>query len=219
MSNKNKLLLWEIICILWIAIAGSFLHFLFELTNYLKSIAVFAAVNESIWEHSKMYFWPGLLFALAQYSYTKNYHKNYWFGKAVALFTTPITIVLFYQSYMLYAKYSETNPSLSIMLAIMFLGISSGQLASYKILTSAVYPKNLSLLALPGIATLVIIFSVFTYYPPKIFLFENFACYKYTGEYGILEDYSPYQVFTKVDSSGDLKEGGGVNYCMEMNQN
>jgi hypothetical protein len=55
MSNNRKLLLWEIACIFWVAFAGSLLHFLFELTNYLKPIAVFAAVNESIWEHTKMY--------------------------------------------------------------------------------------------------------------------------------------------------------------------
>jgi len=40
-------------------------------------------------------------------------------------------------------------------------------------------------------------FSTFTYYPPKIFLFENFFGYEYKGEYGILENYEPYRVFKK----------------------
>jgi hypothetical protein len=219
MSSNRKLLIWEIACIFWIAFAGSLLHFMFELTNYLKPIAVFAAVNESIWEHTKMYFWPGLAFALAQYTYTRRYHNNYWLGKAVALGTTPVTIVVLYQSYMAFAKFSEIKPSLGIMLGIMFLGITVGQLSSYKILTSEPFPRQKLRLAFPGIAALVAMFSLFTYFPPKIFLFENFACYQYTGEYGILDDYEPYRVFTKVDdSSGDVQEGGGVNYCSIFNQ-
>lgn len=218
MSNNRKLLLWEIACILWVAFAGSLLHFLFELTNYLKPIAVFAAVNESIWEHTKMYFWPGLAFALAQYTYTRSYHNNYWLGKAVALGTTPVTILVLYQSYMALSNFIGFKPSLGVMLGIMVLGIAAGQLSSYKILTSDPYPQRKLRFAFPSIAALVTMFSLFTYFPPKIFLFENFACYQYTGEYGILEDYEPYRVFTKVDSEGETQEGGGVNYCSIFNQ-
>ena len=218
MSTKAKLLTWEIVCILWIAVAGSLLHFMFELTNYLRPVAVFAAVNESIWEHTKMYFWPGLAFALAQYTYTREYHQNYWLGKAVALGTTPVVILVLYQSYMASASYFGFKPSLGIMLGIMFLGIATGQLCSYRILTADPYPVRRLRLAIPGIAVLVAMFSLFTYYPPKIFIFENFACYQYTGEYGILDDYEPYRVFTAVDENGDVQSGGGVNYCGVLNQ-
>ena len=48
-----------------------------------------------------------------------------------------------------------------------------------------------------GYLTLLVMFSTFTYYPPKFFLFENFFGYEYSGEYGILEDYEPYRVFKK----------------------
>jgi hypothetical protein len=218
MNNKTKLLLWEISCIFWIAIAGSLLHFMFELTNYLKPIAVFAAVNESIWEHTKMYFWPGIAFALAQYTYTRSYHNNYWLGKAVALFTTPITILVLYQSYMAFSNFSGIKPSLALMLAIMFLGIAAGQFSSYRILTSEPYSKDRLRFAFPTIGALVAMFSLFTYFPPKIFVFENFACYQYTGEYGILDDYTLYRVFTNVDAAGDVQAGGGVNYCGVLNQ-
>jgi hypothetical protein len=218
MSSKSKLLIWEIGCIFWIAIAGSLLHFMFELTNYLKPIAAFAAVNESIWEHTKMYFWPGFAFALAQYTYTRDYHNNYWLGKAVALATTPITILVLYQSYLAYSNYSDVKPSLGVMLGIMFAGIAAGQLASYRILTAEPYPQHRLRFALPGITSLVAMFSLFTYFPPKLFLFENFACYQYTGEYGILDDYTPYRVFTQVNDNGEVQEGGGVNYCDVLNQ-
>ncbi len=220
MNRKTKLLIWEVSCIFWIAIAGSLLHFMFELTNYLQAVAVFAAVNESIWEHSKMYFWPGLAFALAQYTYTREYHHNYWLGKAAALATTPVTIMILYQSYMGYANFAGAKPSLGIMLGIMFMGIAAGQLVSYRILSAEPFPQTDRRLrfALPGIAGMVAMFSLFTYFPPKVFLFENFACYQYTGEYGILEDYEPYRIFTKVDENGVEQDGAGVNYCGRLKQ-
>lgn len=40
-------------------------------------------------------------------------------------------------------------------------------------------------------------FVTFTYCPPRFFLFESFANYHYSGEYGILQDYSAYRVFKK----------------------
>ena len=51
-------------------------------------------------------------------------------------------------------------------------------------------------------ATLTAVFATFSYFPPKVFLFENFFCYQYTGEYGILDDYGPYRVFVKMDADG-----------------
>ena len=66
------------------------------------------------------------------------------------------------------------------------------------------------------LAVLIGMFSTFTYFPPKVFLFENFACYQYTGEYGILEDYEPYRIFAKVDENGEMQQGAGMNYCAEI---
>ena len=85
-------------------------------------------------------------------------------------------------------------------------------------MTVDTYPQKRLRFAMPTIAALVAMFSLFTYFPPKIFIFENFACYQYTGEHGILDDYTPYRVFTSVDESGEVQAGGGVNYCGVLNQ-
>ena len=34
------------------------------------------------------------------------------------------------------------------------------------------------------------------FFPPELFLFEHFWGYEYSGQYGILEDYTPYLIFT-----------------------
>ena len=219
MSSKSKLLAWEVLCVFWIAIAGSLLHFAFELSEYWKPMALIAAVNESIWEHVKMYFWPGLAFAVAQYTYTRGYANNYWLGKFVALAVTPCVIISAYQVYMMLTNFMDLQPSLAVMLSIMFLGIAAGQLASWRILSARPFRMHNTWPVPAGYAVIVTMFSTLTYFPPKAFLFENFACYQYTGEYGILEDYEPYRIFTRVDEDGVADEGAGMNYCAAILEN
>lgn len=213
MNRKPKLLLFEIACIFWMAMAGSLLHFAFELTEFWKPMALMAAVNESAWEHVKMYFWPGLVFALAQYTYTRDIANNYWFGKAVGLVVMPVVIFSCYFGYMEYAGITNGIPSLGLMIGIMFLGIAAGQFASWYILTRE--PLQIPVVRYSAVvySILILMFSTFSYFPPKVALFEHFFCYRYTGEYGILDDYEPYRIFPKVDENGQTVSGAGVTYC------
>ena len=213
MSRKLKLLGWEIACVFWVMFAGSVLHFAFELSDYWRPLAIMAAVNESAWEHVKMYFWPCLVWALVQFTCTREIANNFWLGKAAALVVTPVVIFSCYFGYMGYVVSSGGKATLWGMLLIMFMGVTAGQLTSWSILASR--PLELSGRPLvPAIyALLVLAFSSFTYFPPRVFLFENFFCYRYTGEYGILSDYAPYRVFMRVDESGQQQQGGGVLYC------
>lgn len=213
LNRKTSLALWEAGCVIWVCCAGSLLHFAFELSEYWRPMALMAAVNESAWEHTKMYFWPGLLYALVQYTYTRGLANNYWLGKAAALAITPVAIFITYYSYMAWVTASGGKASLPTMLMIMVFGISLGQFASYRLLAARPLELSVRRLAAPVFAVLVLMFSSFTFFPPRLFLFENFYCYQYTGEYGILDDYAPYRVFVKPGEQG---QGGGVNYCASI---
>lgn len=213
MRSSTKLLLWELGCVLWICVAGSTLHFAYELSDYWGPMAVIAAVNESVWEHLKIYFWPGLLYAVAQYTYTRHIHNNYWLGKVVALSVTPVAIIVMYHAYIAYAMSVYGETSIGPMLMIMFLGVLAGQLCSWRILASPPVTWAAPRYVVAGYMTLMLMFSMFTFFPPKIFLFENYFCYEYTNEYGILSDYEPYRMFTRPEeaSSG----GNSIWYCAD----
>ncbi len=217
MTGRWKIALWEAGIVVWVAVAGSALHFAFELSDYWPPLAVFAAVNESAWEHTKMYFWPGLFAALVQYTYTRDVARNYWAGKAAALFITPVLIWITYFGYMGWVVSSGSRASLPTMLLIMVFGIATGQACSGYLLTRPPLAATLARHAPGAMAALALIFAIFTYFPPRIFLFENFYCYEYTGEYGILDDYTPYRVFTR-EAGGTTTDGGGVNYCANRPQ-
>ena len=49
------------------------------------------------------------------------------------------------------------------------------------------------------IVVATVVFLLLTYFPPRLFIFEDFLGYELRDEYGILEDYSEHRVFTDTD--------------------
>lgn len=76
------------------AVGGTALHFLYEVVpNPL--IALFSPVNESVWEHLKLLYWPMLIaaFALSPLAEEK---LNLWSGFLTALIAMPIFLTGLY---------------------------------------------------------------------------------------------------------------------------
>lgn len=178
---RKRVLRWELGGIVLIVLAGSALHFGFEWTGYWRPAALFAAVNESTWEHLKLSFWPGLVFALLEYGFIKGAIDNFWVAKSLGLFVMPVvTVVLFYG----YTAILGRN-YLALDILIFVLAVAAGQLASYRILMGAKMRSFAHRCAVIGLVVMVVAFSVLSYCPPRFFLFED----PVTGGYGILDSY------------------------------
>ena len=76
------------------SILGTFLHFLFELTGENAAVALFSAVNESIWEHMKLIYYPMLLVALVQYRRFGKETDDFWCIKLRGILLALILILL-----------------------------------------------------------------------------------------------------------------------------
>ena len=63
----KKLINWQIAGFVFTIITGTFFHFLFDLTNGSRVAALISPVNESIWEHIKLLFFPMFVYALLEY--------------------------------------------------------------------------------------------------------------------------------------------------------
>jgi len=179
---KNKLLAWEIGSFFFIGLIGAALHFTFEMSNYSSmEVAYFSAVNESTWEHLKMVFFPGLVFALIQYTYVRDVVNNYIVAKVAGLFIMPLVITVGWYIYapILGRSYYPAD------LFLFYLAVLIGQVVSYRLLTRPPLEKKYTQLAVVSFIILFAAFSTFTFYPPKIFLFEHLDL-KNTGLYGIL---------------------------------
>jgi len=174
--GTRPILILELAGIPFIVFLGSALHFTFEWSGENPLVGVFSAVNESVWEHLKLSFWPALLYAIMEHRYLRGRTKRFLPAKAVGLYLMPLSIVSFFY---LYRAFLEE--SLALDISIFILAVVIGQLASYKLMVrkgSSGISTGVSLLAL---ALLAVLFVVFTFSPPRLPIFEDPT----TGGYGI----------------------------------
>ena len=74
---------WQLGGFLFVCAAGTALHFLYQWSGESVAAAPFAAVNESVWEHMKLLFWPMLLWAGAERAVLGGYSRGFWPAKAL----------------------------------------------------------------------------------------------------------------------------------------
>ena len=174
---KNAILKWEIIGAQFIFILGSIFHFLFEWSGYWAPIGAIVPVNESVWEHLKLSYWPLIIFSLIEYRYIKDKAKNIVIAKTGASFLIPTLTVLFFYAY----NAIFGVESLIVDIVSFYIFILIGQLISYKIMSSRELSKSFSWIALILFISLGIIYAIFTYFTPLLPIFQDSG----TGVYGI----------------------------------
>ena len=176
---KRSVLRWELVGIIVISVLGSILHFAFDWSGQLEPVGVIAAVNESVWEHFKIGFWPALFYAVFEYRYLKGSTNNFIIAKAAGIYVIPIAIAILFYSYTAIVG----QEILIVDILIFVIAIALGQLTSYRLLTLRLLPPWLDKLGLILVASLAAIFGVFTFYPPHLPIFRESV----TGTYGILK--------------------------------
>jgi hypothetical protein len=175
---NKRILRWELVGILIISIFGSLLHFVFDWAGRLPPVGAIAAVNESVWEHFKIAFWPALLYAILEYAFIRKFMKNFAIAKAIGIYAIPIIIAIIFYSYTTIVGHSI----LVIDISSFIIAIAIGQLLSYKILTARQFPLWTNNLGIILLILLAIAFIVFTYLPPHMPVFRD----EPTGMYGII---------------------------------
>ncbi len=178
MNKEKRILFYEITGIIFIIVLGSTLHFTFEWSGGQAAVGVFSAVNESVWEHLKLGFWPALAFALIEFKYLKKLTNNFVLAKTVGIYLIPVVIMAIFYSYT--AILGESILAIDILSFV--IAVIAGQLVSYGLLTWKTLPYNLDKIALIALILLGLAFVLFTFYPPQLPMFQD----PLTGEYGIV---------------------------------
>jgi hypothetical protein len=175
---KKTILKWEILGIGVVVLLGGLFHFMFEILNYwLPSGAIFP-VNESVWEHLKLPYWPLIIFSLIEYYFIKEKANNIILAKTISFLISIGTILIIFYSY---TAILGTELLIVDILSFVF-GVIIGQFVSYKILTKeqlSTWYNRASWIIFIGFG---IIFAIFTYFPPTLPLFQD----PETGFYGII---------------------------------
>lgn len=90
---------WQMGGFIFTSVLGTFLHFLFDLTGGSTAAALVSAVNESIWEHIKLIYYPMLIFALAEYGAWGKETAGFWCVKLKGMLLALVLIPALYYTY------------------------------------------------------------------------------------------------------------------------
>ncbi len=169
---------WQLGGFLFVCAAGTALHFLYQWSGESVAAAPFAAVNESVWEHMKLLFWPMLLWAGAERAVLGGYSRGFWPAKALGILLGLALIPALYYTY-------TGALGVSVMwvdIAIFFVAAAAAFLAETRMLArdwrcrGGARASALVLLLLLSAA-----FVLCTFVPPRVPLFRD----PVTGFYGL----------------------------------
>ena len=96
---KKAIPYWQMVGFIFTAVAGTLLHFLFDWTGGNAVAALFSAVNESIWEHMKLLYYPMLIFAFVEYSLWGKGISQFWCVKLTGMLAGLALIPILYYTY------------------------------------------------------------------------------------------------------------------------
>lgn len=176
MEKILKLELWGI---LFIVILGIILHFTFDWSGKNFFVALFSAVNESVWEHLKLAVMPAIFWMLIEMKFLREKPSNFLFAKTKGIYLMPFLIIVFFYS----TKAILGKDYLFLDILIFILAVILGQLFSYKLMFWRELPKIFNKIALIFLIILLFSFFIFTFFPFRIFLFQD----PIFLEYGIIK--------------------------------
>ncbi|MBO7762831.1 MAG: hypothetical protein J6T24_08540 [Clostridia bacterium] len=172
---KRSIGLWELVGFAVTSLAGTVLHFLYDLTGGSLWVAPFSGVNESTFEHMKLLFWPMLLFAAVQGFFFRNRADFLCIKRDGILCGLILIPVLFYT----YNGVIGKSPDW-INIAIFFISAAAAYLYETYRFSRPEKPchARASRLLLFAIAAL---FVIFTFKTPTLAIFRD----PLTGTYGV----------------------------------
>ena len=178
---KRSLTLWQTAGFIFTGIMGVVLHFLFDWTGGNIAVSFFSAVNESIWEHTKLLFFPMLIFAFVQKRYIGNNYTDFCCIKLSGMLKAIVSTIVLY--YTINGVFGNTPDWINIA---MFFVVD---FAVYYTETVNLRKEKICSLSTKEV-TLILVFVVliyvwFTFYPPQIPLFRD----PVSGTYGYYRQY------------------------------
>lgn len=153
---------------IFVLITGTLAHFVYGFSGDNRLAGLFVPVNESIWEHMKLLFFPMLLFSV--FAVVKFQNKNaclipsLCFGILAGTFLIPVLYYIY--------TFFVGRSILFVDIAIFIFSTVAAFFAAYKFtLSCSLKPYTVFLCILVGI--LFVCFLLFTYHPPELAIFSD----------------------------------------------
>ena len=167
MKRQHSILKFELFSIVFTLILGTLLHFTFEWSNQNLFVGSFSAVNESVWEHLKLIYFPMLITAVIGSFFFEGKQSNYLCIKTKAILLAMAFVVVFFYTY---TSIIGTNFAILDIGSFVVAIILSSYYTYQKVQMSVSCNYLLAILIL---FILFLCFVLFTFFPPHIELFQD----------------------------------------------
>ena len=174
--SRKKILSWEMWGILFIFLIGALFHFIFELSGKNTIVGLFGAVNESVWEHIKIGFWPAFIWAVIEFFIWGRRIRNFLIAKGISFVLIGVLITGIY-----YLVKSLGIENLAVDITNFFISVALAQIISYRLILVQRHYKVLSIIGIVLILLNIAAFSLLSYFPPGCPIFRD----PMSGGYGI----------------------------------
>ena len=159
---------WKIVGFIVTVLLGSLLHFLYDWTGESIFVAPFSAVNESTWEHMKLFFIPSFLLALIQSFSQNEISDNFWLVKLISLTLGTILIPILFYTYN--GAFGKSPDWLNILFFV--LATSTSYVVEFLLFRQKNTCKFCAWYFII-LCTIAFTFVIFTFFPPKLPLFQD----------------------------------------------
>ncbi len=179
MGNK-KFMQLEIAGVFFIFICASMLHFVYGWTNGSLVGVLFGSVNESVWEHLKIFALPYVIWSIIELAFSIPYFKQFIVVKVFGLYFMCGLITAFFYAYTTVLG----KPVLWVDILSALVWVCVVQLFTYRLTTGDVDLRWLFPFALGLLFLFSMMYFCFTAVPPRLPLFKD----PVTGMYGIIPE-------------------------------
>lgn len=160
---------WKTIGFFFVSAGGTILHFVYEWCNETTFSGLFSAVNESIWEHMKLFYFPWLIFAIFEAAWLKGGCDGFWGVKLCGLLSGLVTIPVIYYTYT--GIFGRSADWFNITIFFIATAVAFG--LEYRLTRFGKKCFIPDKVTLPLIILLGVAFMVLTFSPPQIPLFQD----------------------------------------------
>ena len=165
---KKSISFWQMVGFIATGVGGTLLHFLYDWSGQHPVVGAFSAVNESIWEHMKLLFFPMLVFSLIEYSRIGKDYPNFWCVKLIGTLMGLTVIPVLYYTY---------TGALGVSadwfnIAIFFIAAAAVYWLETRLLQNSRPRCTFPAVALGTLLLIGVVFVMLTYYPLNLPLFQ-----------------------------------------------
>ena len=166
---NKRLARLEFVGFIFCAILGTIMHFAYDWSNESKIIALFAPINESVWEHLKLLFFPYIIYGVFEAIKLTDEKFNVYFAKLISILCGFFITLAVY-----YIILGATGRQIDwVNILSFFVGIAFAYLVSYNIINKSIGRGLINGLSIAGLLIIALLFFFLTYFPIKIPMFMD----------------------------------------------